>query len=148
MKHLLLTAPFSKKRIVVQETEMVETSGDVAYLNLKSLELVDKEIPDEVSHVELVSAAGIRCPEDFLTDLKLAEEEQQAEDQAKESHIEVPETSINSYQPFEDDIDSPEVPDDLHPGVIRTVTGFTFAGSFSGNTADEAILKLKGMKEV
>lgn len=138
-----LDCPIFKKRIVVQETEMVETSGDVAYLNLKSLELVDKEIPDEVSHVELVSAAGIRCPEDFLTDLKLAEEEQQAEDQAKESHIEVPETSINSYQPFEDDIDSPEVPDDLHPGVIRTVTGFTFAGSFSGNTADEAILKLK-----
>ena len=31
--------------------------------------------------------AGLRKPEDFLGDLKLAEEEQQAEDQAKELHL-------------------------------------------------------------
>lgn len=41
-----------------------------------------------MSHLELVKAAGLRGPEDFLSDLKLAEEEQQAEDQAKELHIE------------------------------------------------------------
>lgn len=44
--------------------------------------------PENMSHLEMVKAAGIRVPEDFLSDLKLSEEEQQAEDQAKELHIE------------------------------------------------------------
>ncbi|XP_069165246.1 uncharacterized protein [Procambarus clarkii] len=139
-----LDCPIFRKRIVVRETELVETTGDVGYLNLKSLELVDKEIGDEVSQLELVKAAGLRGPEEFLCDLKLAEEEQQAEDQAKESHIEDADTSITSYEPFEGDVvSSPEVPDDLHFSVVRTITGFTFAGSFSGHTAEEALMKLK-----
>ena len=44
--------------------------------------------PEGSSQLELVKASGLRSPEDFLSDLKLAEEEQQAEDQAKERHIE------------------------------------------------------------
>ncbi|XP_071549969.1 uncharacterized protein [Panulirus ornatus] len=140
-----LDCPIFRKRIVVHETEMVETSGSVGYLNLKSLELVDKEIPDDMSHLELVKAAGVHGPEDFLNDLKLAEEEQQAEDQAKELHIEEHhDPSSPSYGPFEDNlVPSPQVQDGSNYSVVRTMTGFTFAGSFCGKTADEAIVKVK-----
>ncbi|KAK3883105.1 hypothetical protein Pcinc_012559 [Petrolisthes cinctipes] len=140
-----LDCPIFRKRIVIRETELVESSGDVGYLNLTSLELVDKEIPEDVDQLELVKACGLRSPEDFLFDLKLTEEEQQAEDQAKEQHIvDDHDNAPQSYGSFEDDeVSSPEVPDDLHCGIVHTSTGFTFAGSVSGNTADEAIVKLK-----
>ncbi|KAK4302740.1 hypothetical protein Pmani_025189 [Petrolisthes manimaculis] len=140
-----LDCPIFRKRIVIRETELVESSGDVGYLNLTSLELVDKEISEDVDQLELVTASGLRSPEDFLFDLKLTEEEQQAEDQAKEQHIvDDHDNAPQSYESFEvDEVSSPEVPDDLHCGIVHTSTGFTFAGSVSGNTADEAIVKLK-----
>ena len=36
------------------------------------------------------------------------------------------------------------MPDDTSNTVVHTVTGFTFAGSFTGSTIEEAITKLKG----
>lgn len=37
-----------------------------------------------------------------------------------------------------------QVPDNLSYRVVRTTTGFTFAGSFSGSTMDDVIASLKG----
>ncbi|KAK7073491.1 hypothetical protein SK128_019023, partial [Halocaridina rubra] len=128
-----------------KETEMVESGGDVGYLNLKSLELVDKGIPESKSQMELVLDADIRRPEDFLDDLKLAEEEQQAEDQAKELHLDDDhESPINRNNSFDADIISPEVCDNKTCAIVHhTSTGFSFATSFTGATVEEAILKLK-----
>lgn len=36
------------------------------------------------------------------------------------------------------------MPDSLSYQVVRTTTGFTFAGSFSGSTMDDVIASLKG----
>ncbi|XP_047475310.1 diphthine--ammonia ligase-like isoform X1 [Penaeus chinensis] len=139
-----LDCPIFRKRIVVKDTELVETSGDVGYLNFTSLELVDKEIPDDVTQMELVRAAGVRDAQEFLGDLKLPEEEQQAEDQAKELNLEEDDLSSTSYQNF-DAGHNPvmQVPDTLSYRVVRTTTGFTFAGSFSGSTMDDVIASLK-----
>lgn len=37
-----------------------------------------------------------------------------------------------------------QVPDNLSYRVVRTTTGFTFAGSFAGSTMDDVIASLKG----
>lgn len=47
--------------------------------------------------MELVRAAGVRDSQEFLGDLKLPEEEQQAEDQAKELNLEEDDLSSTRY---------------------------------------------------
>ncbi|KAK8379049.1 hypothetical protein O3P69_009651 [Scylla paramamosain] len=133
-----LDCPLFRKRIVVHKTEMVETAGDVGYLNLTELELISKDIPEGTSQQEMVRASGLRTPEDFLSDLKLAEEEQQAEDQAKERHI-------------EDECDSAALSceeeawegEGDHCPLVRTPTGFSFISTISSASAEDALLKLK-----
>lgn len=173
-----LDCPVFRKRIVVKEIELVESSADVGYLNFKALELVDKGIGENITQAELVMNAAVRKPEDFLVDLKLAEEEQQAEDQAKELHLcdnhdmsqrspfskdssssrspsfedpnHSPHSTINkenalpSSEKFEEESSpAPEVHEDLNSKVVNTMTGFTFAGSFTGGAFEDVIKKLK-----
>ncbi|XP_045107874.1 diphthine--ammonia ligase-like [Portunus trituberculatus] len=134
-----LDCPLFRKRIVVHKTEMVETPGDVGYLNLTDLELVSKDIPEGTSQQEMVRASGLRTPEDFLSDLKLAEEEQQAEDQAKERHIE--DECDNAALSGEEE-EAWEGEGDHYP-LVRTPTGFSFISTISSASAEDALLKLK-----
>ncbi|KAG0712640.1 Diphthine--ammonia ligase [Chionoecetes opilio] len=134
-----LDCPLFMKRIVVHKTEMVETAGDVGYLNLTDIELVSKDIPEGTSQLEMVKASGLRFPEDFLSDLKLAEEEQQAEDQAKERHIE-DECDIAALRCEEEEAWEGE--GDQCP-FVRTPTGFSFMSTISSATTEDAIVKLK-----
>ncbi|XP_068232822.1 uncharacterized protein [Palaemon carinicauda] len=139
-----LDCPIFRKRIIVKEVELVESSGDVGYLNFKKLELVDKEIPENVTQRELVMNAGVRKPEDFLGDLNLAEEEQQAEDQAKEHSIDDnPEVFSRPAELEAGSLPAPELLDVSNYTVVNTATGFTFADSFTGRGLEDVMMKLK-----
>ncbi|RXG60933.1 Diphthine--ammonia ligase [Armadillidium vulgare] len=59
-----LDCPLFKKRIVIEDSEIIETPGDVGYLKFKSLKLVEKE-KDESGSVEKESLSHIKM-EDHL----------------------------------------------------------------------------------
>ncbi|CAL4075709.1 unnamed protein product, partial [Meganyctiphanes norvegica] len=138
-----LDCPIFRKQIVIKDMEMVETSGEVGYLNFKSLEVVDKEGVNGLSQYELVQAVGIRTPGDFLGDLTLKEEEQQAENQAREEASDIVHDSPSGLPSVADvnfgndiELNEPTI-------LVRSSTGFSFASSFTGKTPEEAILRLK-----
>ncbi|KAB7493716.1 Diphthine--ammonia ligase, partial [Armadillidium nasatum] len=62
-----LDCPLFKKRITIEDSEIIETPGDVGYLKFKSLKLVEKE-KDESGSVEKESLSHIKM-EDHLKDI-------------------------------------------------------------------------------